>query len=255
LNYVERSVIATVDMAGRVSTLATVAGSTGDISGFILDAAGHVDVLYNSINGAIVDSYAKDGTVVFVSQFTCDEEFLGPLASGTSFLVMQSGPCAMDFSGNNILSPPQSDDDAQYVTIDSNDNLYFNLQSSTAGGQPRWMTTPPNDAELLTPLLLASGDELFAATSGNVLEASGVIQIEAYDRSSGATLATYSTGIPYPEGDTIPTLQLLLTPAGQLVFMKDQNAVAIAAGQAPDPSDPWPTSNGGVDRRNAAPGQ
>jgi hypothetical protein len=145
------------------------------------------------------------------------------------------------------------------VTIDSADDLYPaggspGLNSLDGAGDSRWQVMAPG--YVLTPLLLATGNQLFAAeTTTTVGSAPGTVDIVAYDTTTGLQVASYPTGLSYATGDTLPTITVLLTPAEQLVFFSGSTVTAIAAGQLPDPDAEWPTGAGGPDGRNAALGQ
>jgi hypothetical protein len=258
LTYSSNAILS-IDTAGNVSTVSETPTDGSSISGFILDAAGHLDVLYNSESGELVHSYTKDGTPVFSSSFDgCTANFVGPLAAGKDFIVMQSGPCIMDLTGRMTYSPPQ-DDSAEYTTIDSADDLYGagdspGFVSVDPTGASRWQVTTSN--AVLTPLLLGSRQQLFLAeTTTDVTSASGTVVIVANNTTTGLPLASYPTGISYPIGDLLPVITMLLTPAEQIVFRSGSTVTAIAVGQIPDPTAEWPTSAGGPDGRNAALGQ
>jgi hypothetical protein len=259
LTYSSSSAILSVDPVGNVSTVSSTPADGGSITGFILDAAGHLDVLYNSGSGELVHSYTKDGTPVFSSSFDgCTANYVGPLASGKDFIVMQSGPCIMDLTGRVTFSGPEGDW-AGYTTIDSADDLYAagetpGIESIDSAGAGRWQA--PFPMSVLTPPLLATGNQLFAAqTTTQVTSAPGTVDIVAYDTTTGLQISSYPTDLSYPVGDLLPTITMLLTPAEQLVFFSGGVATAIAAGQIPDPDAEWPTSAGGPDGRNAALGQ
>src|SRR5262249_34786128 len=129
-----------------------------------LDADDHLDVLYNSVQGAIVTSYARDGSKVFSRAFTCDVGFFGPLAAGSSFVVMQPGPCGVGLAHASPFSPP-ADTSALRVTLDSANKLYVDgtvaFGSLDSGGNPRW-TVPGSDLVVSEPLL-ATGGQVFTA--------------------------------------------------------------------------------------------
>ncbi len=247
--------IAKIDTAGNATMVVPhVQGSVGDISGSLVDAAGHLDVLFNSVDGMIVTSYTRDGAFVFSSALACNAGFLGPLASGTSFVAMQSGPCLMSFAGATLFSPPDAANGA-FIAVDGADNLYVvggypGIASLDSSGHQRWAAAT-SDYIVSSPLL-GSGQTLFVAqVPSSISSGSAAVSVVEYDASSGHVLATYATPVTYPKS-SVPNLPLLLTTAGQLVFSWNNAAMAIAAGAVPDTSAAWPTSGGTPDRRNSA---
>ncbi len=253
MTYGTRAVILSIDATGTPQTVANVSGDTGDLSGFVLDAADHLDILFNSVDGEIVTSYARDGSKVFSSAFACNIGFLGPLAAGSSFVVMQSGPCGMDLTGASLFSPP-NDDSAQSVTIDATNNLYLAGGNAFASldptGSPRW-TTPGSDFVVSAPLLATQGQVFTAQLPASIASTAGPLSIVSYDAATGVELARYPTDAMVP-GGSIPTIPTLVTAAAQVVFSVGGTATAIAVGQTADNSAQWPTGAGGPDRRNAA---
>jgi hypothetical protein len=259
ISFGSGTAIASVDTAGNIATVVSrVRGDTGDISGFILDAANHLDILFNSVAGSIVTSHARDGTFQFSTPFSCNEQFLGPLASGDSFVVMQSGPCAMSLAGVNLFGPQMPSEGSQFVTLDAASNLYVvngnpALSSVDASGNPRWAT--PAAADVVSAAVLATGNELFVTElPENIATEPGNVGVAAYDTQKGTLLGTFSTSATFPAG-SVPPIPLILTAAGQLVLVGDGTAFALGVGALPDPAAVWPTGSGSGDRRNAAPGE
>jgi len=248
--------IAKIDAAGHATIVVShVQGSLGDISGSLVDAAGHLDVLFNSVDGMIVTSYTRDGSFVFSDALACNAGFLGPLASGTSFVAMQSGPCLMSFAGVTLFSPPLDEANAAFIAVDAADNLYVvggapGVSSIDASGQQRWAVAT-SDYVVSSPLL-GSGETLFVAqVPSSISSGTAAVSLIEYEATAGHVLATYATPVTYPM-DNVPNLSLLLTAAGQLVFSWNNTATAIAAGAVPDVKAAWPTSSGTPDRRNSA---
>jgi hypothetical protein len=253
MTYSSHAVVLSIDAAGTLQMVAQVTGDMGDISGFLLDADDHLDTLYNSTAGHIVTSYTRDGSQVFSSPFACDVGFLGSLAAGSSFVVMQSGPCAMDLTGADLFSPP-SGGPADAVTIDTANDLYVvagnAISSLDATGASRW-TTSGSDIIASAPLLATGGQIFTVQLPASIVSTPGPVSIVTHDTATGAELARYTTDAMMPTG-TGWSLPALITPAGQIVFQTIGTVTAIAVGQTPDPSAQWPTGAGGPDRRNAA---
>src|SRR5262249_20411980 len=124
--YGRSTVILSIDTAGNPQKVADVTadtGYTGPIEGFVLDAADHLDLLHDDTSqgvlGGIVTSYARDGSMVFSSAFPCDAGYLGPLAAGSSFVVMQFvRPCGMGLTGSPAYSEPHNYDSLA-LTLDA----------------------------------------------------------------------------------------------------------------------------------------
>lgn len=139
----------------------------GDLISLILDAAGHLDMLINSsLRGSYVEALTPGGTTVFASSFSCQASFLGPLASGNDFLVMQTGACVLSLQGGPAFtfSPAPAPGDFAAIVLDANDNLYVSESTSTAdrydaNGQRRW-TTPLAHSAVGGPLLADDGEML-----------------------------------------------------------------------------------------------
>ena len=256
MTYAAHSVILQITSSGALSTVVgTIRGSLGDISGFILDGDDHLDTLFNSVDGMIVTSYARDGSFVFSSALACNASFLGPLASGKSFIAMQSGPCFMDFTGATIFSPPVDEANGALVAIDGASNVYVvggqpALTSLDPTGHTRWASST-TDLTVSSPLLASGGHVFVAQVPASIATQSATVSLVEYDASTGASIASYPTGVVYPK-DSVPTLPLLVTAAGQLVFAPSNAVTAISAGAVTDTSALWPTTAGTPDHRNSA---
>jgi hypothetical protein len=272
--YGRSTVILSIDTAGnpqKVADFTADTGYTGAIEGFVLDAADHLDVLYDADNGFVggtVTSYARDGSMVFSSAFPCDTGYLGPLAAGSSFVVMQEGrPCGMGLTGSLPYSQPPHNYDAFALTLDAANDMYLAGHFSTDAkdwvtsldttATPRWAVSA-GELVLSAPLL-ATSCELFVASLPSTWETAsmpGPISIVSYDTTTGTEVARHPTKVVIPEDLTRPPrLKMLLTAAAQVVFSFGGTATATAVAQVPDPTARWPTSAGGPDQRNAALGR
>ena len=246
-----------IDTAGRTSVLATTP-NPGSIVSLVLDGAGHLDVLFNTAQrGALVESFTTAGATVFSASFACQEGFLAGLASGSQYLVMQSGPCVLSLGGAPGFSPaPSPPDFSDYsaVAIDADDNLYMRSSMPLAfsfdgAGHTRWKQGQGlGKAILAGPLLATNAQVLFVATETPSFPAPSPATIVALDAKTGAPLSTRLAG-------TIEDNDALLTAAQHLVFFGGGVATAVATGQVPAADAQWATTNGGADQRRAARGR
>jgi outer membrane protein assembly factor BamB len=252
--------IAAITAAGAPSVVARTPAQ-GDLISFILDAAGHLDVLFNSaLQGSYVESFTRSGSAVFAAAFSCQVTFLGPMASAASFLLMQTGPCVLSLQGTTAFtfSPAPEPGDFAAMVVGAQDSLYVNestpmASSYDASGRRRW-TTPLPHYGLGGPLLSQSGEVIFLEADLSSRPITSVT-VAALDSASGSTLWSRDVGTM---GDlaALGTAPVLLTSARQTVFGIGGNVVvALVAGGPPDPAAAWPTPSGGVDSRNAARGQ
>ena len=252
--------IAAITPAGAPSIVAKTPNE-GDLISFILDAAGHLDVLFNSaLKGSYVESFTRSGAPVFAAAFQCQITSLGPMASASRFILMQTGACVLSLTGTSAFafSPAPDFGDFDAVVVGAQDELY--ASESTAGvvsydaaGHRRWTTKLPR-YPVAGPALSQGGDVV-------LLEADlatrpiGSVTVVALDAASGATRWTrdLATG-----GDvaTLGYTPLLVTSARQVVVGVGGNeVVALVVGTAINPAAAWPTPGGGADSRNAARGQ
>ncbi len=255
-----RATIAAITRAGAPSVVTTTPDQ-GDLISFILDAAGHLDILFNSaLKGSYVESFTRTGAAVFASSFSCQAGFLGPLASGERFLLMQTGPCVLSLQGTPAFTfhPPPVSTDFSAIVVDGQDRLYVSDSSSgaasyDASGQQRWSRPLPHYAAG-GPVLAQNGQLL-------VLEADfskrpiTQVTVAALETATGKTAWSRDVSTA---GDvaSLGSTPLLLTSAGQIVFGVGGNVVqSLVAGTSPDLTAAWPTPSGGVDGRNAARGQ
>ena len=254
------TILAAITPAGAPSIVAKTP-TQGDLISLILDAAGHLDMLINSsLKGSYVESFTPGGSAVFASSFSCQASFLGPLASGNDFLVMQTGPCVLSFQGAPAFSfsPTPATGDFAAVVIDAQDNLYVSESTSTAdsydaSGQRRW-TMPLTQSTVGGPLLADDGEMLLLEADLSQRPIARVT-VAALATASGTTV--WSREVP-TAGNLAPlgVAPFLLTGARQLVFGVGGNVVeALVAGASPNPAAAWPTPSGGVDSRNAARGR
>jgi outer membrane protein assembly factor BamB len=242
---------------GTASTLTRLPPNRlGDLISLIVDGAGQVDVLLNTaLHGALVDSVSRSGQLVFSNAFDCSPSFLGPMASGSSFIVMQSGPCVLTLEGQTGFSPMAGTGQYQRVAIDGQDNLYFagngqGVFSFDSTGHPRW-THGPTKFMVAGPLL-ASGGVLFVAEADLSARTGGasVVHLVEVDTGTGAAIDSHAVEARLPTD----SFALLLTAAEQLVFVSNNRVTAVAAARAPNRSAAWPTPGGGADDRGAAGG-
>ncbi len=250
-----------ISPSGAPTTVATTPNQ-GDLISLILDAAGHLDILFNSaIDGDYVESYTQAGAPVFSQAFSCNADFLGALASASDFLVMQTGPCVLTLQGAQDFSPtPAPPDEGDYagIVIDAQNNLYANGSSSTLfsfddAGHPRWMTPLANYA-VGGPLLGAGGQLFVVEVNLSAMPAPTVATVVALDASTGAL--AWSRDVPTTGNpSTLGYLPVLLTAAQQIVFVAHNLVTSVTAGQAPSAEAQWPTPLGGPDQRAAALGQ
>jgi outer membrane protein assembly factor BamB len=250
-----------ISPGGAPTTVATTPDD-GDLISLIVDAAGQLDILFNSaIDGAYVESFTRAGARAFSDAFSCNAGFLGTLASASDFLVMQTGPCVLTLQGAQGFSPtpaPPNDGDYAGIVIDAQNNLYANGSSSTLfsfddGGHERWMVPLANYA-VGGPLLGAGGQLFVVEVNLSTMPAPTVATFVAIDASTGAL--AWSRDVPTTGNPSIlGYLPVLLTAAQQLVIISDNLVTSVAAGQRPSADAEWPTPLGGPDQRAAALGQ
>jgi outer membrane protein assembly factor BamB len=265
--YGRSTVLLSIDTVGNPQKLADVTadtGYTGEIDGFVIDAADHLDLLYYDYKGVVggaLTSYARDGSMVFSSAFPCDAGYLGPLAAGSSFVVMQyTRPCGMGLTGSPSYAQPHNYD-ALAVTLDAANDMYLAGKHMVSGldatATSRWIVSAGE--LILSAPLLATGGELFVASLPATWETasmSGPISIVSYDTATGTEVARYPTKVVIPAGVSGPPRpRMLLTAAAQVVFSLRGTVTATAVAQVPDPTAQWPTILGGPDQRNAALGR
>jgi outer membrane protein assembly factor BamB len=220
--------------------------------GFILDGAGNLDILFNSaLDGAYVESFSLGGSPVFATAFTCGPGFLAPLASGHSFIVMQSGACILPIGGGSNVALGGTDTEASFgaVVVDGDDDLFATtdggMQSWDSLGNSRWTSELSG---VVGGPLLGTGDALFVATT----DSSMVPTFVALDTATGVIRWSHiASAPPLPDGYLAP----LLTSAQELVFVSGNHAIAVFAGESPDPSAEWPTPSGGPSQTRAALGE
>jgi hypothetical protein len=254
------TILAAITPAGA-PTIVAKTPNQGDLISLILDAAGHLDMLINSaLKGSYVESFTPGGTAVFASSFSCQAGFLGPLASGNDFLVMQTGACVLSLQGGPAFtfSPTPASEDFAAIVLDANDDLYVNESTATAdrydaSGQRRW-TTPLTHYAVGGPLLADDGQMLLLEADLSQRPIARVT-VAALATATGTTVWSREVATA---GDVagLGVAQFLLTDARQIVFGVGGNVVeALVAGASPDPAAAWPTPSGGVDGRNAARGR
>lgn len=243
-----------ISPAGAVSTVTRLQGTDGTITDMILDAAGNIDVLFNSVNGALVRSYSPAGTLLASGTFGCVQSFLGPLASGSSFLLMQTVGCALTFQGTPAftLGNAEVSDGFSAMAVDGDDNVCAasagpGLYGFDATGEQRWMATPT--AYVLGGPLLGSGGVVFVMENSNGDSMNASVRLLALEADTGGIL--WERGFTAKE-QPLGGFPILLTAAGQLVFASNGVVTAVAAGQGPSADAEWPTPHGGPDQRRAA---
>lgn len=254
------TILAAITPAG-VPSIVTKTPSQGDLISLILDAAGHLDVLFNStLKGSYVEAFTTDGASVFASSFSCQAGILGPLASGNDFIVMQTGPCVLSLQGAPVFafSPAPAPGDFAAIVLDANDSLYVSESTSAvdrydASGQRRW-TMPLAQSGVGGPLLADNGEMLLLEADLSQRPIARVT-VGAIATASGTTV--WSRDVPTAGNlARLGVAPFLLTDARQIVFGIGGNVVeALVAGASPDPAAAWPTPSGGVDSRNAARGR
>lgn len=242
-----------ISPTGVLSAVATLPRQNdGAPISLIVDRAGQLDVLLNTtLAGALVRSYSTRGDPRFASSFPCVRGFLGALASGTDFILMQTAPCALTLRGERGLSFAAMHESFGAAVIDAQNNLYLGgtsrgLRSLDAGGRLRWSAT---SAFVVGGPVLGAGRRVFVAEQS---EASAPINLVALNADTGAPLWQRDFAA---RGSALGGVDLLLTPSGQLVFVSQSRVVSVASGSAPSNDAPWPTPNGGYDQRRAALGQ
>ncbi len=248
--------IVAIDPAGHPMPIASPQLACA-ITGLTLDGAGNVDVLC----GPRVDSFTREGSPAFSSNFPCMTAGEGPLASSASDLYMEVASCFMSLDGVAGASLGGAINTAATtlggLVVDGDGNVYTSqtfssLSSFDSSGASRWT------ASLALPvagsLLLAEGGALLAVEAP-LSSPDGPLSIEVFDAATGALQRTAPVGMG-GRGDYV------LTPAGQLVFTaydyigtNPALATGFALGMTLDGNAWWPTALGGADQRNAARGQ
>jgi outer membrane protein assembly factor BamB len=218
----------------------------------IVDRAGQLDVLLNtSLAGALVRSYSTRGTPLFATSFPCVRGFLGGLASGTDFILMQTAPCVLTLRGDRGLSFAATSESFSTAAIDAQNNLYLGgtsrgLRSVDARGRVRWDATA---SFVVGGPVLGAGRRVFVAEQSS---ATDPINLVALDGDTGIVLWRRDFAA---RASALGGIDLLLTPPGQLVSASQNHVVSVASGSAPSSDAPWPTPKGGFDQRRAATGQ
>jgi hypothetical protein len=252
-----KATLLAIDPGGVASTVATTRDD-GDLISLVLDADGQLDVLFNSaIDGARVESFTRAGAHAFASSFQCSAGFLGNLASGSDFLVMESGPCVMTLKGAPGFTPTPNPPDSggfSSIVIDANDDLIVNGSDSTLArfdstGRQRWSTKLAHYA--VAGPLLGTGGTVFVVESDVGPGSSGTANVVILDGASGSVEAS-GPGVPATD---VGVYFALLTAAQHVVVLSGNVVTAFAAGQVASPDAQWPTPLGGPDQRNAARGQ
>jgi len=103
----DNAMLVSISPDGAPSLVAAMP-ATGDLISLIIDGAGELDVLFNSaLQGPLVRSFAMNGSPVFSTPFACNDnnDNVAALASGSSFIAMQSGPCILPLEGSPDFFP------------------------------------------------------------------------------------------------------------------------------------------------------
>jgi hypothetical protein len=254
-----------IDSTGAAKVIAAVPNAVpnGAVTDLILDATGRLDLSLTLTNQfvtdttpGVVDTFRRDGTLDLTTSVPNVEPWNLLIAGPQSFLVEGSGTWIApdgNVSGMLASSPVFS------VAMDALGNAYASVvpQQPTNGTVPTIVKFDPTGAQVWNTSF-PNGPENDGAGVGPILgDGSNIyflarnvpgFSIAAIDVETGAQRTW-----PY-DGDT--SGNLLLTPAGVLVFTAGGQVVGLASGGARPPANaPWPTGLGGIDSRAAAAGQ
>jgi hypothetical protein len=240
-----------ISPAGALSTVTPLHATDGTVTDMIIDAAGNIDLLFNSIQGALVRSYSPSGALLSSGTFGCLQSFLGPLASGQSFLLMQTAGCALTLQGAPTFNLGGANlDGFGAMAIDADDNVYATVQglySFDATGQQRWMEA--TSEQVIGGPLLGAGGHVFVVESATGDSTDTALTLTALDTGTGT--ASWQQRFTAREA-ALGGFPVLLTAAGEIVYASKGVVTAVAAGEGPSTDAEWATPHGGPDQRRAA---